>query len=87
MFELARIMGTSAKMIEQHYGTLIDTAHDAILNRLEAAAPVEGFPSTASQAAFLSNRGRRIETQPAPRLPQAWDAMCPRRTRPPRQAR
>ena len=39
MFELARIMGTSAKMIEQHYGTLIDTAHDAILNRLEAAAP------------------------------------------------
>ena len=36
MFELARIMGTSAKMIEQHYGTLIDTAHDAILSRLEA---------------------------------------------------
>ena len=37
MFELARIMGTSAKMIEQHYGTLIDTAHDAILSRLESA--------------------------------------------------
>ena len=35
MFELARIMGTSAKMIEQHYGTLIDTAHDAIVGRLE----------------------------------------------------
>jgi hypothetical protein len=35
MFELARIMGTSAKMIEQHSGTLIDTAHDAILTRLE----------------------------------------------------
>ena len=35
MFELARIMGTSAKMIEPHYGTLIDTAHDAILTRLE----------------------------------------------------
>ena len=34
-FELARIMGTSVKMIEQHYGTLIDTAHDAILTRLE----------------------------------------------------
>jgi len=30
--------GTSAKMIEQHYGTLIDTAHDAILSRLEAAS-------------------------------------------------
>jgi len=37
MFELARIMGTSVKMIEQHYGTLIDTAHDAILSRLDAA--------------------------------------------------
>ena len=37
MFELARIMDTSAKMIEQHYGTLIDTAHDAILQRLEAS--------------------------------------------------
>jgi hypothetical protein len=36
MFELARIMGTSVKMIEQHYGTLIDTAHAAILTRLEA---------------------------------------------------
>ena len=36
MFELARIMGRSAKMIEQHYETLIDTAHDAILTRLEA---------------------------------------------------
>ena len=37
MFELARIMGTSAKMIEQHYGTLIDTAHEAILSRLEVS--------------------------------------------------
>ena len=37
MFELARIMGTSVKMLEQHYGTLIDTAHDAILSRLDAA--------------------------------------------------
>ncbi len=35
-FELARIMGTSVGMIEAHYGTLIDTAHDAILTRLEA---------------------------------------------------
>ncbi len=35
-FELARIMGTSVSMIEAHYGALIDTAHDAILTRLEA---------------------------------------------------
>ncbi len=31
-------MGTSVKMIEQHYDTLIDTAHDAILGRLDRAA-------------------------------------------------
>jgi integrase len=36
VFELARIMGTSVPMIENYYGTLIDTAHDAILTRLEA---------------------------------------------------
>ena len=35
VFELARIMGTSVSMIESYYGTLIDTAHDAILSRLE----------------------------------------------------
>ncbi len=34
-FELARIMGTSVGMIEAHYGTLIDTAHEGILTRLE----------------------------------------------------
>lgn len=37
-FELARIMGTSVKMIEQHYRTVIDTGHEAILRRLEAAS-------------------------------------------------
>jgi hypothetical protein len=38
MFELARIMGTSAKMIEQHYGALLHTAHDSLLERLQAGA-------------------------------------------------
>jgi len=36
VYELARIMGTSVTMIEAHYGALLDTAHDAILERLEA---------------------------------------------------
>lgn len=36
-FELARIMGTSVGMIEEHYGVLIDTAHNGILARLEAS--------------------------------------------------
>jgi integrase len=38
VFELARIMGTSVGMIEGYYGALIDTAHEAILARLEATS-------------------------------------------------
>ena len=33
MFELAREMGTSVRMIERHYGTLVDGAHAAITDR------------------------------------------------------
>jgi hypothetical protein len=34
--ELARIMGTSVTLIEAHHGALLDTARDAILERLDA---------------------------------------------------
>jgi hypothetical protein len=33
--ELARVMGTPVRMIELHYGALVDGAHEAILARLE----------------------------------------------------
>jgi integrase len=36
VFELAKIMGTSVRMIEKHYGALIDGAHAAITGRLDA---------------------------------------------------
>ena len=36
MFETARIAGTSVKMIELHYGSLLDLAHSSLLERLEA---------------------------------------------------
>jgi integrase len=36
VYELARIMGTSVQMIEAHYGALLDTAHESLLERLEA---------------------------------------------------
>jgi integrase len=38
VFEMARIAGTSVQMIEAHYGALLDTAHDSLLDRLDAAA-------------------------------------------------
>ena len=36
MYELARIMGTSVGRIEAHYGALIDTARESLLERLES---------------------------------------------------
>lgn len=36
VFETARIAGTSVAMIEAHYGALLDTAHDSLLERLDA---------------------------------------------------
>ncbi len=36
VFETARIAGTTVKMIELHYGALLDTAHVSLLERLEA---------------------------------------------------
>ena len=36
VFETARVAGTSVKMIEAHYGALLDTAHETMLERLEA---------------------------------------------------
>jgi hypothetical protein len=36
VFELARVMGTSVRMIERHYGALLDGAHAGIAGRLDA---------------------------------------------------
>jgi integrase len=38
VFELARIMGTSVRMIERHYGTLLQGSGDAIRGKLDAYA-------------------------------------------------
>ena len=40
--ELARIMGTSVSMIEAHYGALIDTAREFLLDRLESLGHLRG---------------------------------------------
>jgi integrase len=41
LHELARVMGTSARMVELHYGALVEGAHDALLARLEAPERAE----------------------------------------------
>jgi hypothetical protein len=35
VFELARVMGTSVRMIERHYGALLDGAIEGIAGRLD----------------------------------------------------
>ena len=35
-FELAKVMGTSVRMIERHYGALLDGAYAGIASRLDA---------------------------------------------------
>ena len=42
VFELAKVMGTSVRMIEKHYGALLDGAHAGLVGRLDA---IEAEPS------------------------------------------
>jgi hypothetical protein len=51
VYELARIMGTSVGMIEAHYGALIDTARESLLERLESFGALEGHEREAARAA------------------------------------
>jgi hypothetical protein len=50
VYELARIMGTSVGMIERHYGALIDTARESLLERLEAFGAQKGHEPEAADA-------------------------------------
>ena len=47
VFELARIMGTSVRMIERHYGALLDGAGAGIASRLDA---YDAQPDRAAQS-------------------------------------
>jgi integrase len=48
-FELARIMGTSVRMIERHYGTLLDGAGAGIAGRLDAFNAGRGSTTAGAQ--------------------------------------
>ena len=51
VFELARIMGTSVRMIERHYGTLLQGSGDAIRAKLDALSdPLGQERATAKKA-------------------------------------
>ncbi len=48
VFQLARIMGTSVRMIERHYGALLDGSGAEIASRLDALDQ-ERQPATADE--------------------------------------
>ena len=50
VYELGRIMGTSVRMIELHYGALLDTATESLLDRLETFGALEGHGQEAGDA-------------------------------------
>jgi integrase len=54
VFELARIMGTSVRMIERHYGALLDGAGAAITSRLDAFAAAQGAESVTFRRGCLT---------------------------------
>jgi integrase len=51
VFELARIMGTSVRMIERHYGTLLQGSGDAIRAKLDSYAEGLGQERAAAMEA------------------------------------
>jgi integrase len=55
VFELARIMGTSVRMIERHYGTLLQGSGDAIRGKLDAYLDRLGQESPAESTAEIGN--------------------------------
>lgn len=63
VFELARVMGTSVRMIERHYGALLDGAHNVIASRLDA------FEAELEQATAAHVRRRRTRLRQRPRMP------------------
>jgi hypothetical protein len=62
VFELARIMGTSVRMIERHYRALLDGAHAGIAARLDALETdsKEPPPVRLARARCRRHRARRF---------------------------
>jgi hypothetical protein len=71
VYELARIMGTSVLMIEAHYGALLDTAHGALLDRLEVHEAPEGTSRGPRKPDFVPCQSGRRGSNPRP---TAWEA-------------
>jgi hypothetical protein len=94
VFELARVMGTSVRMIEKHYGALLDGAHNVIASRLDvfeaeqvAAQAEEKYVAYASMRddASAARSDRYGSSRVVMRFTQIYDqvsaAFCGRRTR------
>ena len=50
VYELARVLGSSVRMIEAHYGAMLDTAHESLLQRLDSYGALAGHAAEGSDA-------------------------------------
>jgi hypothetical protein len=75
VFELARVMGTSVRMIEKHYGTLVDGAMSC--TRLRAVSAL-GSRASASVGCLGSGMPRQINSYGmlSPPLTSRLDALA-----------
>ena len=84
MFELAKVMGTSVRMIEKHYGALLDGAHAGLVGRLDAneassSRPTrsEAVPMRRSPAPVLASDARRNADIVVPGQPERPEMASP----------
>ena len=59
VFELAKIMGSSVRMIERHYGALLDGAGAGISGRLDNGAQAELEQAAAAAAGAPAHRPQK----------------------------
>jgi hypothetical protein len=68
VFELARVMGTSVRMIERHYGALLDGAHAGIAGRLDVLeAELAKANDDNAKGDAVMNEGLQPRKRPKPR--------------------
>jgi integrase len=81
VFELAKVMGTSVRMIERHYGTLVGGAHAGIAGRLDAfEATLEAEPG--ADAGDIVETGRSVDVDAQGAHPRDRPAKRRRATQP-----
>ncbi len=74
VFQLARVMGTSVRMIERHYGALLDGSGAEIAGRLDVLDAARRRGPLAGRLRRLGHYRATVRTGPTPDLALQWEA-------------